>query len=206
MTNKIIDILKNGGIVVPRLLLTNYKKLNITDKELIVLIYLIDNNDFNPEKISNDLKIDDFLNIVDSLVKKDVVKIETKVNNKIHEEYVCLDELYNKLALLLIENPSETKDTTIFDLFEKEFARSLSPMEYEIIGAWLDSGISEQLICEALKEATYNGVSNLRYIDKILSEWQKKGVKDKKDIEKARKDFKKKEKKEIDDVDWLNED
>lgn len=206
MTNKIIDILKNGGIVVPRLLLTNYKKLNITDKELIVLIYLIDNNDFNPEKISTDLKIDDFLSIIDSLSKKDIVKIETRVRNKVHEEYVCLDELYSKLALLLIENKEENKETTIFDIFESEFARPLSPIEYEIIGAWLEAGVSEQLVIEALKEATYNGVSNLRYIDKILSEWQKKGVKDKKDIEKARKDFKKKEKKEIDDVDWLNED
>ena len=49
----------------------------------------------------------------------------------------------------------------------------LSPMEYEIIKAWLDNDMSEELIKEALKEATFNGVSNLRYIDKILYEWGK---------------------------------
>ena len=43
--------------------------------------------------------------------------------------------------------------------------------------------MSEELIIEALKEATYNGVSNLRYIDKILYEWGKKGFKNKKDVE-----------------------
>ena len=58
------------------------------------------------------------------------------------------------------------------------------PIEYEIIKAWLDSNISEELITEALKEATFNGVSNLRYIDKILYEWGKKGIKTKEDVEK----------------------
>ena len=66
MTNKIIDILQNGSIIVPKLLLTNYKDLNINEKELIVLIYLINNNEFNPEKTSSDLniKLAEFLTIV----------------------------------------------------------------------------------------------------------------------------------------------
>ena len=50
-------------------------------------------------------------------------------------------------------------------------------MEYEFINAWINSGMNEDIIKEALKEATYNGVSNLRYIDKIIYEWKKKGYK-----------------------------
>ena len=58
----------------------------------------------------------------------------------------------------------------------------------------------------ALKEAVYNGVTNLRYIDKILYEWKKKGIKSKEDIEKERANFKKKSSKgEVFDYDWLNE-
>ena len=34
----------------------------------------------------------------------------------------------------------------------------------------------------ALKEAVYNGVPNLRYIDKILYEWNRKGFKTPEDI------------------------
>ena len=206
MTGKIIDILKNGSIIVPKLLLKNYKNLKITEKELVILIYLIDNNDFDPEKISKDLniKIPDVLTLIDSLTKKDIVKIKSKTVNKVREEYVCLDELYNKLALTLMEE-KEIKETNIFDKFEKEFGRTLSPMEYEIIGAWQEAEFSEELIIQALKEATYNGVSNLRYIDKILYEWNKKGIKTKKDIEKDHKNFSKKEKKEVFDYDWLNE-
>ena len=33
-----------------------------------------------------------------------------------------------------------------------------------------------------LKEAIYNGISNFRYIDRILYEWNKKGLKNKEDV------------------------
>ena len=49
MTSKIIEILKSGSITVPMVLITNYKKLKITEKELIVIMYLINNNEFDPE-------------------------------------------------------------------------------------------------------------------------------------------------------------
>ena len=82
-------------------------------------------------------------------------------------------------------------------------------MEYEIIGAWIENGISEETIILALKEAIYNGVSNLRYIDRILSEWTKKGIKTEDDVLKSRMNFKKKkESKPSDDIlnyDWLND-
>ena len=64
------------------------------------------------------------------------------------------------------------------------------------------------MIVLALKEATYNGAANLRYIDKILYEWKKKGIKTKEDVEKQRKQFQQKKElqtKELFDYDWLNE-
>ena len=69
----------------------------------------------------------------------------------------------------------------------------------------------KELLCpvgnfEALKEAIYNGVSNLRYIDKILSQWKQKGIKNQNDINKEReKRNKTKPKKEVFEYDWLNE-
>ncbi|MBQ9011321.1 MAG: DnaD domain protein [Bacilli bacterium] len=207
MTGKIIDILKNGYIVFPKLLLTNYKKLNITEKELILLIYLINDGEFNPETIATslDLKLPEVLNLISSLSKKDVLKLERIKINNVCEEVVSLDELYNKLAILIMEEDNQTKETTLFDHFEKEFGRTLSPTEYQIIGAWIDE-FSEEIILLALKEAVFNGVSNLRYIDKILYEWQKKGIKTKEDYNKNRKSSVKKEtKKEVFDYDWLNE-
>ena len=118
--------------------------------------------------------------------KKKVVK-----NDKgLMEEVVLLDEFYNKISLLMMEEVnqvSKSDNSNIFEIIEKEFGRTLSPIEYEIIKAWLDNNISEELIKEAIKEATYNGVSNLRYIDKILYEWGKIGIKSAKDVENNRK-------------------
>lgn len=207
MTGKILELMKNGHIMVPRALLTNYKKLKLTDKELIILIYLLGTAEFDPEKISEDLniKLPDVLKLIDNLTSKDILKISVK-SGKICEEYIDLDEMYNKLAMTMINEKKEVPKTTIYDKFEKEFGRTLSPMEYEIIGAWLDGNYTEELIELALKEAVYNGVSNLRYIDKILSEWYKKGIKTESDIKKEReKRSKQKPKKEVFDYDWLNE-
>ena len=100
-----------------------------------------------------------------------------------------------------------------YEIIEKEFGRTLSPMEYEIIRAWLDNDMSEELIQEAIKEATYNGVSNLRYIDKILYEWSKLGIKTAKDVsdnKKKRAKAKEEASSDVDmdimDWDWFDDD
>ncbi len=208
MTGKVVDIIKDGNIVIPKLLLSNYKDLKITERELIVLICLLDNNEFDPGRISKllNMKLVEVVSLIDSLVKKNIIVLNSVTNNNVREEYVCLDNLYNKLVLTLMDNKEEDVSSNIFDKFEKEFGRTLSPMEYEIIGAWTDDGFEEETIDLALKEAVYNGVSNLRYIDKILYEWKKRGIKSKSDIEKEKANFKnKKVKGEVFDYDWLNE-
>lgn len=70
---------------------------------------------------------------------------------------------------------SRRKD--LFTVFESEFARPLSPMEYETISNWLDKDqYSDSLILTALKEAVFAGKVHFRYIDRILVEWQKNRV------------------------------
>ena len=206
---QIIELLKSINYQVSEVLLFNYKNINITDKELIILIYLINQkeNIYNPKQISNDLKME--LNLVfeeiNSLCEKNIIKIEMKRINKVLNETINLDLLYEKLAFSL-NQVEEKEDTNLYSVFETEFGRTLSPMEYEIINSWKDNGYTEELIILALKEATYNGVSNLRYIDKIIYEWGKKGIKNKDDVEKNRKQFKTNNtaKKELFDYDWLN--
>ena len=203
MMTKITELLKNGSITVPKLLITSYKNLNITEKELILVIYLSDTKEFDPEKISKDLniKIPDILKMIDSLSKKDILKIEMTKGNVVSES-INMDELYSKLALTII-NEKEEKKTSIYDKIESEFGRTLSPVEYQIIGAWLDDNYQEDIIEEALKEAVFNDAKSLKYIDRILSSWKAKGIKSKEDIKKAPKN--KKTKKEVFEYDWLNE-
>ena len=207
--NQLVEVLKNNNYQIRKELLFNYKNLNITDSEFIVLIYLINQSTdiYNPKQISNDLKLslNDVLELINSLVEKGIIKIELKKINNIRTEVIDLETLYEKIAFSL-EPKEDKKESNIYSTFETEFGRTLSPMEYEIITGWIDSGYTEELIILALKEATYNGVSNLRYIDKIIYEWGKKGIKTKEDVEKNKKQFKNNsEKKEIFDYNWLDE-
>lgn len=208
--NQIINMLKEINYQIPKELLFNYKKIGITDSELILLIYLINNqnNIYNPKQIANDLeyKLNEVLEIINSLSEKSIVKVEVKKNNNVRSEFINLDYLYEKIAFSLSQSDTKANED-LYSMFETEFGRTLSPMEYEIISGWLDNGYSEEIIKLALKEAIYNGVNSLRYIDKIIYEWNKKGIKTKEDVEKNRKSFKNNstKNKELFEYDWLNE-
>ena len=206
MLGKLTDILKNEPFYVPNILFKNYRKLNITDSELIILIYLINaDNTFNPKQIAKDLnfKLNETMDLINSLIEKNIIKIDI-VNKKVREEIINLDELYNKLAFIVIDG-KEKKSNNLFDVFEKEFGRTLSPMDYEIISDW-QKDFDDKLILLALKEAVFNNVTNLRYIDKIIRDWSKKGIKTEEDVVNDRKKFEsKKSNKKLFDYDWLNE-
>ncbi|MDD2392181.1 MAG: DnaD domain protein [Bacilli bacterium] len=205
MLNKVIELMKDKVYNVPSKLLFNYKKLNITEKELILLIYFVNNDRiFNSSLIKDEMnmEISEILAIIDSLNRKGLAKIEViKKDNKMIE-YINIDDLYQKLSFIII-NKKDEDTSNIYEIFEQEFGRTLSPLEYEKIADWKDKKFSEEIILLALKEAIYNGVTNLRYIDTILYEWRKKGINSEKDIKIKRE---KTEKKELFDYDWLNED
>ena len=207
--NQILDVLKSKYYQLPQVLLFNYHKLGLNELELIVIMYILNDNDtnYNPKKISNDLDIDvkKVLEVINNLMEKGFLSIELVKVNNVRNEVINLDLMYEKIAFIIMKKDN-AKETNIFETYEKELGRALSPTEYEIINSWLDSGYSEELILLALKEAVYNGVSNFRYIDRIIFEWAKKGIKNKEDVEKNRKEFKKsKENKELFDYDWLND-
>ena len=73
------------------------------------------------------------------------------------------------------------------------------------MGFFFDSGV----IIEAVKEAVLNGVSSIRYIDKILYEWSKLGIKTSEDVRhflnNKNKEIKEKEPVEVFDYDWFDD-
>ena len=211
-SEKLLDIFKDGNIVIPRYLFKNISKFNIDLDVFVFLMYLYsygNNIEFNPSKFSEDLNIDNkkILKYIEVLSDKKYINVEVRSNDKgIKEDILNLDGFYNKIKSFVIEevNKKNSEDSSIFEDIEKEFGRTLSPTEYEIIKAWLDNNISEDIIREALKEAVFSGVSNLRYIDKILFEWNKLGIKSREDVEKNRVKHKSKEDNNVDMdiVDW----
>ena len=205
MPEKVMDLIKNGNFTFPKILLFNYQELKINESQLILLIYLMNLKDteFNPNNITKDLKmpLTDVLTNIDVLTNLNLIKIDLRKIDGVRHEFINIDQLYEKLLYLVINEEKEEIPSNIFSTFETEFGRTMAPMEYEIINSWIDSGYSEELIIAALKEAVYNGVFKLNYIDKILYEWGKKGI----EKEKTKFQSKKEEKKELYDYNWLED-
>ena len=196
MTQNLWKILKSSTISIPRLLLLQYKNMKISDRQFVLIVYLLgsENMNFNPKQIGNDLglTLEEVMGEFAILTSLGLVSLEVKKIGNMRDEVINLDGLYQKLAYLVVNGAEEEKkevSTDIFTTFEKEFGRTLSPMEYAIIKAWLEGDYTEELVLLALKEAIYNGVSNLSYIDRILYQWYKKGIKTAVDVEKDKKNF-----------------
>lgn len=208
------NFLEYKNFVVNSIFVNQAVKLKLTLTEFMILIYFenLVTKDFNIKKLVEELKIDESLALIafNQLIEKKLVSVVvTKNNSNKIVESVNLDGFYS-LIIDDFEKESITKEVIdIYSVFEKEFGRPISSMEYEIINAWLSKSFSEELILGALKEAVYNGVTNLRYIDKILYEWQKKGFKNMEDVEKyMTKRTKKKDDEKVEelfDYNWLDE-
>lgn len=211
MTSNVLNVLKSNYLVLPNILLKYKDRLKIDEKEIIFLSYLMsykENISFNPIKIADDLylKQDEVMIIFSSLVEKNLVKMIVDKDSGVMKEYISIDSLYDKILSFVIEKEEDEKASDkliVYEKIENEFGRTLSPIEYEIIKGWLDSNISEELILEALKEAVFNGVNNLKYIDRILFEWTKKGYSKKKDVK--RKVIKEEKEEDVFDYDWLED-
>ncbi len=183
----------------------------LTLEELLVLIYFINQDQpaFDVSKIKETTFLDEskIMESFTSLTTKGLILVNVvKDQNGKVNEVIDLSHVYRAMVSGISSDIKAKTSENIFTMFEKEFGRTLSPIEFEIINAWLKSGISEELIIEALKEATFNGVNNLRYIDKIIYEWGKKGFKTKQDIENHLKRPEEKENKVLFDYNWLDDD
>lgn len=197
---------------VPNYVLLFAKEASLDANSLILLIYFLNqkNKDiFNYKKILNDLSFTEkeLLESISVLKDKKILSISMEKNESgILEERVDISSFYDIVFSKFLEEEKERVNySNLYSEFEKEFGRTLSPMEYEIINSWLESKISNDLILAALKEAVFNGVSNLRYIDKILFEWNKKGIKKPDDINKVKKDEEEDKNESFYEYDWLNE-
>lgn len=213
MNNNVLNLLQDKPIIVPRILFNNYRKLNISEEELVIIMLIIslgNKIEYNLDIFVSELSMDKHkvMGLISNLIEKNILSLEVIKSGRKTEEYISLSLLYDKLLNIVIDNGNDNVkiDDSIFNVFEEELGRLLSPMEIEQIKEWVVTYKNEELIKTALKEAVLNGVSNLRYIDTILNEWNKKGYKTREDILKDKDNYRKKKKNiEVFDTDWLND-
>lgn len=202
----------NKKLVAETVFIKEALKLNLSLNEFLLLLYFDNSYDqiFDISVLSKTLNMSEeqILTAYGLLISKKLIKVSAEKDGygKVIEK-VSLDNFYDEIKTEYKNKIKETKKEDIYTIFEKEFGRTLSSMDYEIINAWIDNGFSEELVIAALKEAVYNGVPNLRYIDKVLYEWNRKGIKNPTDIKKQLESVPEAPMYEssIMDFDWLNE-
>lgn len=208
-----IDLIKERNLVIPTYMILIAKKFNLNLEDFLLISYFWNYKDslFDVKEIESVLKLSEnvVLTSFNILLTKNLISIKTfKDNNGKIVEVIDLDNTYKEIDLIYNEKKKAEEKSDIYSTFEQEFGRTISSMEYEIIYAWLEKGFSEELILGALKEAVFNGVNNLKYIDRILFEWNKKGYKNLCDVEKDKKNeriSKGKEEKVLFDYNWLDD-
>ncbi|OZM57307.1 DNA replication protein DnaD [Lottiidibacillus patelloidae] len=189
-----IKWITSGNVSVPMLLLENYKKLQINELETMLLIHLhsyIEKGNYfpTPEDIASRMTctVEQCCDILRKFIQRGFISIEDQVEHisNVRTESYSLLPLWEKLFTLLNEQGKEKEQQTkvkqeesLYTIFEREFARPLSPMECETLSLWIDQdGHTTELITAALREAVISGKMNIRYIDRILYEWKRNGIK-----------------------------
>lgn len=97
-------------------------------------------------------------------------------------------------------NSNTTKKENIFEFLEKNFGRTISPIEYEKIIEW-EKHFSEDIIKHAISESCLNNAKTMNYLTTILQDWKSKGFTKLSEIEDRNKNKKQKQK----EPEWLNQ-
>lgn len=158
-----------------RLLLMKGKTLDLSDQESYILLLIYNFVTLHKKMITPTLLLQ-----YSSLTPQQLDQVLTALLQKkwIYNKNgaICLHDFEDRL--LKDEQVVEDKKINIIDLFEEEFGRALTPMEFESIKEWVNDGYSEEMITKALKEAVKSNVTSLRYIEGILINWRQNGIKE----------------------------
>ncbi|HJF30000.1 MAG TPA: DnaD domain protein [Ligilactobacillus saerimneri] len=196
MDAQLRQYLAAGTVTVSRLLVNNYRKIGLSETELVLFLQLQEQFQFGQQevdidKIAQNMEIpsEKVFTLLYGMVEKKLLTIAPveDTEGKKHDQY-DFSQLYTELfkVLTAAERPELTtvKDdrrlskVDVFNRFEVEFGRDFSPMEIQTIDGWLtEDHYQPDLILAALKEAVINSALSLRYIDQILMNWEKKNIK-----------------------------
>lgn len=182
---------------VPSKLIKDYQTLELTEMDLMVILQVLrlqKEHELLPsfDQIAQHMMINsnEVSNVLKKLRNSGLLSIDQfqDESQMVHEWYSItplIEKLYEIDGQI---DDSKAEEGKLFQLFEQEFGRGLSPIEIETISYWLDDDrFKPALIKAALRESVLMGKLNFRYIDRILNEWKKRGIKSVKDTKQQEK-------------------
>lgn len=180
------DYLKYITIPVSKILLDNYAKIGLDERGVIILIKLLERHrtyntplDFSELLSGTTLNETELTHIIQSLIKEQLLELDThQIDGKYTETY-NFEPLYSKLEdFIMLEEKAPVKDDTtlreLFEYIEQLYGRAISPNEYERLNSWMsDSNYQPETIQDAVDIAYKSNITSLQYVERILSSTSK---------------------------------
>lgn len=180
------DYLKYITIPVSKILLDNYAKIGLDERGVIILIKLLERHrtyntpmDFSELLSGTTLNETELTHIIQSLIKEQLLELDThQIDGKYTETY-NFEPLYSKLEdFIMLEEKAPVKDDTtlreLFEYIEQLYGRAISPNEYERLNSWMnDSNYHPEAIQDAVDIAYKSNITSLQYVERILSSTSK---------------------------------
>jgi len=209
------DLMLSAGVFIPSLLLRFYKKLGISDTGMMLLVQLfrlrIEEAKLHPsaaelaewmaaeeESVARELQ---------ALLDREILAVTEYYDGekvvegfdfqplfeKLSEAWACakvaeIQEMQELLREGQRAAPADEVFSQLYQAFEKEFGRPLSPIEAEQVLKWRRE-MSPALVLEALRRAVLLGKHNFKYIGTILLEWQKNNLQTLAEVEEYDRNF-----------------
>ena len=202
-----IHELKTRPFVCRYELLEHYADLGLNETDLVILmkiLYAYDTSNEQPaiETLQKGTTMQDteVTMIIQKLIQLGLLEmhVEKNADGKL-SEYINLDGFYEQLSQIFesidanIQNMDKAQAFKhLFKKIENGFGRALSPLEIENINQWLDVDKYDiTVINAAVDEALAHDKSSLKYVDRILLNWEKNNVRTVADAKPIRAKFKK---------------
>ncbi|OIK56818.1 DnaD domain protein [Oenococcus oeni] len=184
-----------GNVDIPTRLLRNYHQIGLSNEDLIVVIQLFA---FSREGIK--LPSSELISARTNFSQNSIQRILEKLLKHKFISFSMNNDAYDLSGLIeklvgggRVDPNSLSADKSLSQLgtqkrlyqtFQREFGRMLTPMELQTISEWLKKDqFSPDLVVTALNQAVNAQILNLRYIEKILLNWKHNNVQTKEQAE-----------------------
>ncbi|AVQ33160.1 DnaD domain protein [Staphylococcus muscae] len=188
-------------------LLEHYASLGLNESDLIILMKILYAYETSNELPSIDvlqkgttMQASEITMIIQKLIQLGLLEMNVAKNNDGRlSEYINLDGFYEQLNQVFENINSNMQNIdkkqafkALFQKIENGFGRTLSALEFETLNKWLDVNEYDlTIIHAAVDEALSHNKTSLKYVDRILLNWEKNNVRTVDDAKPIRAKFNK---------------
>lgn len=176
-------MIEEGYINLHKLLLKEYTRLGLQEKEVVVLSQLVSLIEKKKQTLSlksiarmTHFSSNEVGEILEQLIVNQYIStgLEMKQDGK-EREIFSLEPLYKKITELFLEDVKEEKEKQndneikqVILTLEEVFRKSLKPYDLQMIQQWFMDGYQKKDVDLALETAVNHHKLNMNYMDRII--------------------------------------